>query len=126
MGLNIVAKIWLSIGVFVLGFVLATVSGQVQSRTTERALRSASEALFPAAQQSQDAESAFQQSMKGFSDAVVMQDSGGLERAAEDGQQVVARLKAVAAIRDLPASRSSEAAKLAASTAQFLADAHDT
>ena len=43
---NITAKIWLSIGVFVLGFVLATALGQIQGHSTENTLRSTSEALF--------------------------------------------------------------------------------
>jgi len=51
--LNITAKIWLSIGVFVLGSVISTILGQVQGLNTESTLRTTSEALFPAAQRSQ-------------------------------------------------------------------------
>jgi hypothetical protein len=78
---NITTKIWLSIGVFVLGFVIATVLGQIQGRGTEDALRITSQALFPAAQQSQEATSAFQRASKGFSDAVLIQDAKALEKA---------------------------------------------
>ena len=45
--LTITAKIWLSIGIFVVGFVLSTALGQIQGRSTESALRLSSEALFP-------------------------------------------------------------------------------
>ena len=66
--LNITAKIWLSIGIFVLGYVLATMLGQVQRLRTEATMRATSDALFPAAQQSQAAETAFQGAVKGFND----------------------------------------------------------
>jgi len=85
--LNITAKIWLSIGVFILGYVLSTALSQIQDREARSSLRATSSALFPAAQRSQEAESAFQRMVKGFSDAVIMQDPSGLDRAAEDGRQ---------------------------------------
>ena len=52
--LNITTKIWLSVGVFALGFVLSTTLGQIQGVLTERELGTTSSALFPAAQKSQD------------------------------------------------------------------------
>jgi hypothetical protein len=73
--LNIAAKIWLSIGVFVLGFVLATALGQIQGRSTEATLRTTSDSLFPAAQRSQEAQARSERMVKGFGDAVVVQDS---------------------------------------------------
>jgi methyl-accepting chemotaxis protein len=121
--LNITAKIWLSIGVFVLGFILSTVLGQIQGRNAEDTLRTTSGALFPAAQRSQEAEAAFQRMVKGFSDAVVVQDTSGLDRAAEDGRQVAASLTAIAAIPDLSKARSEEATRLAASVQQYLTEA---
>ena len=124
--LNITAKIWLSVGVFILGSVLSTGLSQIQGRQARMALRATSEALFPAAQRSQEAEAALQRMVKGFGDAVIMQDASGLDRAAADGQQAVALLKAVASIPELSAERSREAGALAASVAQMLADARRT
>lgn len=123
---NITAKIWLSIGVFVIGFVLSTVLGQVEGLTTEHSLWSASEALFPAAQQSQEAEAAFQRAVKGFGDAVVVQDASGLERAAQDGQTAVKSLNAIVAIQGLSSGRRAEAKNLAVSIQQFNSDARST
>ena len=80
--LNITAKIWLSIGVFILGYVISTTLSQMQSREARASLRVTSEALFPAAQRSQEAEAALQRMVKGFGDAVIMQDASGLDRAA--------------------------------------------
>jgi Methyl-accepting chemotaxis protein (MCP) signalling domain len=124
--LNITAKIWLSIGVFILGFVLSTILGQVQTGQARASLRATSQALFPAAQRSQEAEAAFQRMVKGFGDAVVMQDAAGLDRAAEDGRQTVTSLKTIASIQDLPDGRSEEAGRLAASLEQLLGDARAT
>src|SRR5580692_755502 len=96
--LNITTKILLSVGVFILGYVLSTALSQVQGNQARTSLRATSEGLFPAAQRSQEAEAAFQRTVKAFSDAVIMQDASGLDRAAEDGRQAVAALRAVAAI----------------------------
>ena len=124
--LNITARIWLSVGVFILGYVLSTALSQIQGAQARASLRAASAALFPAAQRSQEAESAFQRMVKSFGDAVVMQDPSALDRAAADGQQVVEALRAVASIPGLPAARSQAAGALAASVAQLLADARGT
>jgi methyl-accepting chemotaxis protein len=121
--LGITAKIWLSIGVFVVGFVLSTVLGQIESFTTEHTLNAASDSLFPAAQQSQESEAAFQRAVKGFADAVVMQDASGLDRAAQEGQAAVASLKRVAAIKGLPAASKTTTQGLVEAVDQFTTDA---
>ena len=124
--LNITARIWLSVGVFILGYVISTALSQVQGREARKSLRVTSEALFPAAQRSQEAESAFQRMVKGFGDAVIMQDSGGLDRAAGDGRQAVAALRGVASIPGLAADRSAEAGRQASSIEQILSEAGST
>jgi hypothetical protein len=124
--LNITAKIWLSVGVFILGYMLSTALSQIQGREARTSLRATSDSLFPAAQRSQEAEAAFQRMVKGFGDAVVMQDASGIDRAAGDGQQAVAALKAVAAIPGLSVERSGEAGRLASSIEQMLGDARTT
>jgi methyl-accepting chemotaxis protein len=124
--LNITAKIWLSVGVFILGYVISTALNEFQGAETRATLRTTSEALFPAAQRSQEAEAAFQRMVKGFGDAVVMQDASALDRAAEDGQQVVAALRSVASVPGLSPERSRAASKLAASIEQILGDARGT
>jgi len=54
--LNIIAKILLSVGVFIFGHLLATALSQIQGREARASLRATSEALFPAARRSQEAE----------------------------------------------------------------------
>ncbi len=119
-------KIWLSIAIFVIGFIVSTALVQVQGLNRERVLRETSEALFPAAQESQDAEAAFLLSVRGFQDAVVMQDASGLERAAEEGSRSINDLKALAAIRGLSKERTLQAAALADALKAFLPDAEKT
>ena len=121
--MNITAKIWLSIGVFVCGFVITTVLGDIESRATESALQTTSEGLFPAAQRSQEAEAAFQRMVKYFSDAVMTQNPAAVEEASGEGASVVSGLTTVAGIQGLSAERRGEIRKLAESAEQFVADA---
>ncbi len=124
--LTVTAKIWLSIGIFVLGFILSTVLVQVQGVNREQFLRTTSKALFPAAQGSLDAEASFLRSVRAFSDAVVMQDASGLERAVQEGNTTVEDLRAVASIPELSTERAGEANQLAAVVEKFLLDAQST
>ncbi|MBZ5577156.1 MAG: response regulator [Acidobacteriia bacterium] len=124
--LNVAARIWLAIGIFVMGFILSMVLQQVQGRNTEERLRNTSEALFPAALLSQDATAAFQRTLKGFSDAVLVEDESGLRHATADGQQAVGFLRTAAAVRGLPPDQTAEAARLSAALEGFLADARST
>src|SRR6185436_15331740 len=106
--LNITAKIWFSVGVFILGYVLSVAMSQIQGREARASLRTTSEALVPFAQRTQEAESAFQRTVKSFEDAVVLQDSSGLDRAAEDGRQTVSALRDAASIPGVTAERSAQ------------------
>jgi two-component system, sensor histidine kinase and response regulator len=124
--LTVTAKIWLSIGIFVLGFILSTVLVQVQGVSRERLLRTTSKASFPAAQGSLDADASFLRSVRAFSDAVVMQDASGLERAVQEGHTTVEDLRAVASIPELSSERAGEASELAVVVEKFLSDAQRT
>ena len=124
--LTISTKIWLSIGIFVLGFIFSTTLVQLQGVSRERVLRTTSSALFPAAQDSQDAHASFLRSVRGFQDAVVMQDASGLERAAQEGQRAEKNLKAIAAISGISSDRAAETVALANTIESFLVDAQNT
>src|SRR3954452_25065380 len=101
-GLNIKAKISLSIGVFVFAYLLSAGLSLWQKREARSALQLAAEAMFPAAERSQAAEASYQRMVKGFRDAVIMQDESGLDKAAEEGRQTGQALAAVAEIQGLP------------------------
>jgi methyl-accepting chemotaxis protein/methyl-accepting chemotaxis protein-1 (serine sensor receptor) len=120
--LSITAKIWLSVGIFILGYVISMSLSQMQSRETRAFLTTSSDALFPAAQQSQQAEAAFHEEVTEFSNAAVMQDASRIERAAGDGQEAIAALKSIAAIPGISAERSRDAEGLASTLEQLLGD----
>jgi methyl-accepting chemotaxis protein len=121
--LSIAAKIWLSIGVFVAGFVFSTTLEQFQGRSTERDLQVAAGDLFPAAQKSQDADAAFQRAVKSFSDAVVTQDAAAIDHGIEDGNMAASTINEIAGIRNLPADRVEDARKLSSSIDSFVSQA---
>jgi hypothetical protein len=84
--MSITAKIWASIGVFVAGTLVAVGIGQVQAVIGEGRLQHTSAVLFPAAQNGQDAETAFENMAKGFGDAVLLEDASALDHAKLNGE----------------------------------------
>ena len=124
--LTITTKIWLSIGIFVLGFILSTILVQVQGVSREQVLRATSRELFPAAQDSQDAQASFLSGIRAFHDAVVMQDASGLGRAAEEGGHAAEDLQAIAAIPGLARERRAKVIELNNTIVSFLLDAQST
>lgn len=120
---SISAKIWLSVGVFVLGYVCTTALQQVQGRTAEQELKTTAETLFPAAQSSEDAAWGFQHAVKSFGDALMVQDGALLRKASEEGRGVVAKLNILASMSGLRQERVATARELASSIGRFLADA---
>ncbi|MBV9404617.1 MAG: hypothetical protein JO211_04685, partial [Acidobacteriaceae bacterium] len=124
--LSIRTKIWLSIGIFVLGFILSTILVQVQGISSEYKLRATSDALFPAAQRSQDAEAAFLRCVRAFEDAVVMQDGSALKRAGTEGRRTVDDLRSIASIPELSRERVESTRELADVVEKFLLDAQRT
>lgn len=124
--LSIASKIWLSIGVFVAGFVFSTTMEQFQGRSMEHNLQVASGDLFPAAQKSQEAEAAFGRAVKSFSDAVVTQDASAIDHGTEDGKTAAALINEIAGIRNLPAERVEQSRKLGSTIGSFVADAAST
>ncbi|MBV9744747.1 MAG: PAS domain S-box protein [Acidobacteriia bacterium] len=120
---NITARVWLSIGIFVLGFGFLMVLEDAQGKRSERRMQYTSAVLFPAAQESQRAMVSFQLMARNFSDAVVMQDAMALRRAQENGGNLVILLRHLAALSSLSPERAGEASRLASSVEQLLRDA---
>ncbi|MEO8096569.1 MAG: response regulator [Acidobacteriota bacterium] len=123
---GISTKIWLSLGIFVLGFVFITLLLQMQGQEREQALRETSEAAFPAAQAAQDAEAAFQNSVRAFSDAVVLQDEPSLDQAVAEGRRALDDLRKVSSLAHLNDIRRRMAERTAVQLARFLEDAEHT
>ena len=124
--LNITAKIWLSIGIFIVGFMLSTTLEQLEGRKAEEGLRVTAEVLFPATRNSHEVDAAFKNMVKEFKDAVVIEDLSALERGASDGQHVIEYLRALATIKNLSRDRATEAEELVPMVEQFLQEAQET
>lgn len=116
---SITAKIWLSIGIFVLGFLVSTAQVQRQGIEREHSLESMAEAYFPAAQAAQSAEGAFINGLQAFGDAIVIEDRMALDRGltflhdASEGATRIARLPG------LPVGQQADARQLAARTDEY-------
>ena len=121
-GIN--GKIWISIAVFVAGFAISAVIGQTSGLRTEGRLQLTAETLFPAAQAFQESESAFQRSVKGFSDAFMVQDASALDKAAEEGKTVLKALQTVQNLPGVEAERAEQTARTRTQLSAFLQDAH--
>jgi len=93
--LGVRGKIWLSIVIFGLGYVALLILLQWTASETQAHMHLASENLFPAAQSIQDAQAGFQNVVKKYGDAVVLQDKSALTDADKETQAVIASLQSV-------------------------------
>ena len=124
--LSIRAKIWLSISIFLVGFVGSTVMVGLQGIERENSIRSNLDFFFPATQLAQAAEANFLNCQREFNDAFVTQDPAALQRAVDDGQLAVEDLDRIGSLADVPRARSAEARQLAANTRAYLELAGDS
>src|ERR1035441_8590560 len=117
-------RVWLSIGIFVLGFLFTTTVSQVEQRRAERVLAAIADAGLPAVQHGRDAEGAFERVVKAYSDTFLIEDRSGLDRAASEGSRVLESLHRIGATRGISPERASSARRLAGTVTQFLAEAN--
>jgi methyl-accepting chemotaxis protein len=103
--LGITAKIWLSIGVFVLGSLAALAVGQVQGLVSEQRLAATNGAIFPASQRAQEADAAFQRMAKLFQDAVLLEDLSALGAAEKEAAAIIEALVSASRLEGLSVER---------------------
>jgi len=120
---HIQTRIWLGIGIFVLGFLLTTIWSLVERGREETGLASIADALLPAARNGRDADAAFQRLIEGYSDAFLIGDRSGLERASSQGLRVLKLLDRIGEARAIPSERTVHAKRLTAEVRQFFAEA---
>jgi methyl-accepting chemotaxis protein len=111
--MNITVKIWSSIGVFVVGTLVAVGIGQIQAMVGEGRLAETSAVLFPAAQRGQEAAALFERTVKGFGDAVLLEDQSALDQARQDGAAAAGALRQAAGLTGQSATRGNELGRLA-------------
>jgi len=95
MTFSIRTRIRLAIGVLGAGYITLMLLVQWTGSQTQTHMGTASDALFPAALKSQEAEASFQKLIKHYSDAVLMQDTSALAQADESAQTTIAALESV-------------------------------
>ncbi|HTC34613.1 MAG TPA: PAS domain S-box protein [Bryobacteraceae bacterium] len=123
-GLNIRLRIWLSIGIFVFGYMVSTLACELERLSSESHLRQISDALVPAAQSGHDATEAFVWLLDAYEDTFVEQDFSGPGRARTYQARVLQCLDAIAGSREVTGVRAATAARLALSMRQFVNEAN--
>ena len=98
---GISAKIWLSLGILVFGYLGSMMLGFFLGRQAELRLHMVSEYLFPAAKQSQLALVAFKEEIKFFDDVVVLGEESFIASAKEKGKDAHDFLTNVVAIKGI-------------------------
>jgi methyl-accepting chemotaxis protein len=95
MTFSIKNRIRLAIGALGAGYITLLLLVQWTGSQTQARMATASDALFPAALKSQEAEAGFQKLIKHYSDAVLMQDKSALSQADESVQTITEALESV-------------------------------
>src|SRR5664279_3192856 len=77
---HIQTRIWFSIAIFFLGFLITTIVSVLERMRAERGLAAIADAVLPAAQEGRDAEAAFLRGAEEFSLSALTEDRSGLDR----------------------------------------------
>ena len=88
MKITIAKKIWISLGVLILGYFFSMVLGFVTGRNTENQLTAVLNNLFPATKHSLLAEASFKEQIGFYSDAVLIGDHANIDKAYQKARQV--------------------------------------
>ncbi len=120
---GIAKKIWISLAVLVLGYLISTLTGFVFGRHVENRLVNTSDALFPAAQQAQQALTAFNEQIKLYNDAVMLGDADMVETAGASSGASLEALATIAGLSGLNAAHGKEARDLADALEAYTANA---
>jgi len=120
---HIQTRVWLSIGIFVLGFLLTTVVSQMEQRRAERGLAAIADAFLPAAEHGRDAGASFQRVVEEYSTGFLIGDRSDLDRARVEGARAIKALHRIGATQGINAERTRSAERLATTLTEFLEEA---
>ncbi len=93
--LNIAKKIWLSICILILGYLFSMGFGFLKGKQAETRLFGVSDYLFPSAQDSQAALTAFNEQIKLYKDAVLLGDTAQVEAGGKKSIEACNELNAI-------------------------------
>ena len=105
LNLSIFLKIWLSISVLIIGYVISMILIQTTGGKIKTRLNLVSENLFPAATISQNTLSTFEKQTKLYQDAVMMGEVSLVENAAAESARIVEYLRLIKSLDGLSRER---------------------
>jgi methyl-accepting chemotaxis protein len=118
---SIFVKIWLSISVLFLGYIISMVMIQVTGGTLKVRLNTISESLFPAAKISQEALSNYEKQIKYYQDAVMMGEAEMVASARAEADKVLSSLNQILDLKNLGKERVDEIRRISESLTSFSA-----
>ena len=102
---SISVKIWLSVSVLIIGYVVSMILVQTTGGKIKTRLNRVSDSLFPAAAISQNAVANFEKQTKLYQDAVMMGEAALVANATEESEKVKSYLNEIAALAGLTRER---------------------
>src|ERR1035441_6413351 len=117
---HIQTRVWLSIGIFVLGFLFTTTVSQVEQRRAERGLTDIADAFLPAAESGRDAVAAFQRVAEEYGTGFLIGDRSDLDRAGLEGRRAIKALHRIGATQGINSERTRSAERMATTLTEFL------
>lgn len=125
--LSIAKKIWLSLSILIMGYLVSTGIGFVLGGQTESRLHNVSENLFTASTQGQAALSAFEEQIKFYNDVVMIGNMGNaVGSSQEKAEHVQKALQTIARLKGLSLRRLNEVREIRSQLIKFTASAQAT
>src|ERR1035441_7693037 len=117
---HIHTRVWLSIGIFVLGFLFTTTVSQVEQRRAERGLTDIADALLPAAESGRSTLFPYTTLFRSYGTGFLIGDRSGLDRAGLEGRRAIKALHRIGATQGINSERTRSAERLATTLTEFL------
>ncbi len=121
--LSLAKKIWLSLGLLLVGYFISLAFGFVTGRQNEARLIAVSEYLFPASNSSRQALTAFKDQVRLYNDGVMMGDEAIIESAGAKAKEAGKQLGAIFKMEGLGKARRDAAGSVMAALDAFTKDA---
>src|ERR1035441_8797920 len=117
---HIQTRVWLSIGIFVLGFLFTTTVSQVEQRRAERGLTDIADAFLPAAESGRSTLFPYTTLFRSYGTGFLIGDRSGLDRAGLEGRRAIKALHRIGATQGINSERTRSAERLATTLTEFL------
>ncbi len=123
--LRISNKVWISLGILIVGYFISMVAGYYLGQKTESIVLQASDALFPATMNSNAALTAFKEQMKGYNDAVLMGEESIFTQTKEKSEEVKQNLTDIVKMEGIDTALAADINKTISALTAFTATAQE-